>query len=125
MNAYRAHTPSSKSLAARDRVLLYTRGMDIEPEDGVGLALESLHRAGHDAGPDKVMKELFGLLRENGGHPAVAENESAPLVCTPPMNRRTVLPKDMEPLSLTAAIIKWCRAVFRRMPKKDATKDEG
>lgn len=125
MNTNRAHTPDSKGIVARDRVLLYTRGMDIEPEEGVGLALESLRRAGRGAGPDKVMEELFGLLRENGGPPVVTGSEAAPLVCAPPMNRKTVLPKDMEPLSLTAAIIKWCRAVFRRMPKKDATKDEG
>ncbi|SBV95672.1 hypothetical protein KL86DPRO_10910 [uncultured delta proteobacterium] len=125
MTMNQARIPDTKSLVARDRVLLYTRGMDIEPEDGVALALESMRRAGRGAGPDKVMAELFGLLRENGGPPAVAGGESLPLVCAPPLNRRTVLPKDMEPLSLTTAIIKWCRTVFTRTAKKDATKDEG
>ncbi len=50
MNTSPGHSLNSKRLFARDRVLLYTRGMDIEPEDGVALALESLRRAGRNAG---------------------------------------------------------------------------
>lgn len=118
MNIHQAHIPDSKSLLARDRVLLYTRGMDIAPEDGVALALESLRRAGHGVGPDVVMEELFGLLREHGALPAL-ENGETPLISAPPINRRILLPKDMDPLSLTAAVARRCRKILRRLVQKD------
>ena len=93
----------TRKLAARDRVLMYTRGMDINPEAGVALALESLRRAGTDAGPDKVMEELFSLLQEKGPQ-IITDAEGLPLVCAPAMNRRAMVAKDMETLSLTKAL---------------------
>ncbi|MCC8194837.1 MAG: hypothetical protein LIP28_09360 [Deltaproteobacteria bacterium] len=105
--------PDSKRLAARDRVLLYTRGMDIEPEDGIRLALESMRKAGDGAGPEKVMEELFTLLRENGRPPLIPDPDGTTLVSSPPVHRQTVLPKDMDPLSFSAALAKWVSGLAR------------
>lgn len=103
--------PDTRSLVARDRVLLYTRGMDIPAEKGVALALESLHRSGQDAGPDAVMSELFAVLREHGYLPAIPGPEDRLLTSAPPLRRMRVLPRDMEPLSLTTALMKWFRSL--------------
>ena len=108
----------NKRLIARDRLLLYTRGMDIDLEDGVALALESMRRAGKDAGPDTVMEELFGILRERGHSPVIPGANGLPLASAPPMNRKTVLPNNMEPLSLTAAFRKWAWALTARITGK-------
>ena len=131
MNVHLPQPPDSKSLAARDRALLYTRGMDISPEKGVALALESLRRAGPEADAGRVMGELFAVLREHDrspiipGLPVPPDREGEPLACVPPINRTVVLPKDMEPLSLTAALAQWLRSLFRRISGKRKTCNEG
>lgn len=105
--------PDTRSLVARDRALLYTRGMDIPAEKGVALALESLQRAGLNAAPDTVMNELFAVLREHGYSPAIPGPEDRPLVSAPPLRRMRVLPHDIEPLSLTTALLKWFRSLMK------------
>ena len=82
----------NKKLVARDRVLLYTRGMDMDLEDGVALALESMRRAGKEAEPGKVMEELFGILQERQHSPVISKADGLPLTCSPGLNRRTVSP---------------------------------
>lgn len=101
----------ARKLVARDRVLLYTRGMDIDPETGVALALESLHRAGADAGPDKVMGELFHILREKYHSRIMADDGKHPLASAPPLNRRAMVAKDMESFSFFGGL----RARFRSL----------
>lgn len=103
--------PSPQSLAGRDRVLLYTRGMDIDPEDGVSLALQSLRRAGHNAAPARVMGEMFALLRENAHSPRIQDADGNPLVSAPPLNRSRVVPKGVEPLSFSMAVARWFRSM--------------
>lgn len=115
MNPHLTPPPDPKSLIARDRVLLYTRGMDIPPESGVALALESMRRAGPGAEAEKVMEELFATLRENNAFPIIAGQQSSFLVSAPPLNRRTVLPRNMEPLSFTAALVRWFKALYGRV----------
>jgi len=97
----------AKRLAARDRVLMYTRGMDIDPETGIALALESLHRAGKNADPSKVMQELFDLLQEKEQSQFMAGAKGHLLACTPTMNRRSMVAKDMEQFSLMKTIRSW------------------
>ena len=116
MNTQFFPPPDSARMATRDRVLLYTRGMDIDPEGGLALALESLRRSGHDATPEKAMRELFALIQESGYSPLVPGENNAPLVSSPPMSRVTLLPKDMEPLSFFAAVRKWFYNLVR--PRK-------
>lgn len=88
--------------AGRDRVLLYTRGMDLDPVHGVELALSSLRRAGEGASPGKIMGELFSILESKGPTLLPCDSQGRRLVSVPPMNRRAMLPEDMDPLSLTA-----------------------
>ena len=102
----------AQALAGRDRVLLYTRGMDIDPEEGVSLALQSLRRAGKGAAPDTVMEELFGLLRENNRAVPLESMDGNPIASMPPLNRRRVVPKGVEPLSFSMAVARWFRALF-------------
>lgn len=116
-------TLSAQSVAGRDRVLLYTRGMDINPEEGVSLALQSLRRAGDGAAPDKVMEELFALLREKDLPAHIESEDGVPFASTPPLNRRRVVPKDIEPLSFSMAVSRWFRslpAALKKRMKHDA-----
>jgi len=122
MNPYLTPPPDPKSLIARDRVLLYTRGMDIPPESGVALALESMRRAGPDAEAEKVMEELFAALRGKNTFPIIAEQQNSFLVSAPPINRRTVLPRNMEPLSFTAALRRWIRNLCGWLAEQVSTK---
>lgn len=115
MNPHLTPPPDPKSLIARDRALLYTRGMDIPPEDGVALALEGMRRAGPGAGAEKVMEELFGILRERNTFPIITERQNSFLVSAPPINRRTVLPRNVEPLSFTAALSRWLKNLHGRL----------
>lgn len=113
-----AHTLNGHAFAGRDRVLLYTRGMNIDPITGVSLALESLKRAGEGAAPDKVMEELYALLRERNPSRTVKSPDGSLLTSAPPMNRRSVVAKDMDQFSLTAGIIGYIRGLFATLRKK-------
>lgn len=104
--------------AGRDRVLLYTRGMDLDPVHGVELALASLRRAGEGASPAKVMHELFSIMDSNGPTLLPRDNQGRGLASTPPMNRRAMLPEDMDPLSITAylknRVARWYASLTRK-----------
>ena len=93
------HPPAANPYAGRDKVLLYVRGMDIPPVEGVELALESLRRAGDGAMPDAVMEELYGILREKGFSLRLAGPDGSPLVSAPPINRRSMTSEDLEQFS--------------------------
>ena len=108
----------SRGYAGRDRVLLYTRGMDLNSEESVALALESIREAGQDAGPAEVMDSMFAILREHGHSPLLRDAEGSLITCTPPMNRRTVVATDMEQFSLTAVIGKLLESLVPRRFKK-------
>ena len=97
----------TKRFSARDRVLMYTRGMDIDPETGVELALESLRRSEKDADPGRVMQKLFTLLHEKGQSQSLTDAEGHLLVCSPAMNRRAMVAKDLVPLSLMGSLRSW------------------
>lgn len=92
--------PADKALAlqARDRVLLYTRGMGLEPLAGVELALESLHRAVSDREPGypldvaEAMRALRAVLAEHGLMPEVEAPGGGRLVCSPPLQRSPMAP---------------------------------
>ena len=118
MNTQLFQPAENARMAARDRVLLYTRGMDIDPEDGLALALESLRRAGPGATPEKAMLALFSLLQEKEHALPMPGANNEPLVSVPPISRVTLLPKDMEPLSFSTAFMQWLRAITSR-PKNN------
>lgn len=107
---------AANAFAGRDRALLYTRGMALSPERGVELALQSMRQAGENAPPEKVMAELFSILHQNDAVPAVPGPDGVPLFCVPPMNRSSMVAKDMEQISLVKTcartIMKFFRAAF-------------
>lgn len=90
-----------EALAAklRDRVLLYVRGMDIPPVQGLELALESLRRASEGTEPlsvPSVMRELHALLRENGLHTGWVDRQGPPKSSMPPLNRCSMVAAPLE-----------------------------
>ena len=121
MNTARFPFTDSSLFSARDRVLLYTRGMNIDPEGGLTLALESLRRAGSQATPDSAMRELFALVEEQDHSILMPGTDDASLTSAPPINRTVLLPEDMEPLSLSVALIKWLR---NRFPPKQGREED-
>lgn len=90
----------------RDRVLLYAAGLDLDPVLGVELALASMRKTGLDCGvPDgraespglpEVMAEFRRLLDGHERSLCVADALGAPLVSMPPLNRRPMLPEEMD-----------------------------
>ncbi|MDL2209566.1 hypothetical protein LJC26_02035 [Desulfovibrio sp. OttesenSCG-928-O18] len=109
------HPPVSSSAnayAGRDRVLLYTRGMNAAPVKGIELALQSMRQAGENAPPGEVMEQLFHILREE--HPAtrLTDGNGDPLVSAPPMNRTAMIAEDMDQLSLSGSFLRWLRKRF-------------
>ncbi|MDL2316701.1 hypothetical protein LJC59_06435 [Desulfovibrio sp. OttesenSCG-928-A18] len=125
---------------ARDRALLYTRGLDIDPMSSVELALESLKRAGErwenrqndtlaslpggaapaaEAGPSPaalVMEELHALLRERQIALRFTTSDGQLLRSTPPMNRKRMIAEDMDYSPLRRAV-KSMHRVFGRERK--------
>lgn len=97
-------SPLAPDFAGRDRVLLYTRGMNLAPSRGVALALRSMRRAGEFAPAAKVMEALFRTLQENNVPFITTLDGVTPIVSTPPMNRRIVIAEDMEQHSLTKVL---------------------
>ncbi|MDR3074271.1 MAG: hypothetical protein LBV01_06065 [Deltaproteobacteria bacterium] len=97
--------PAGNIYASRDRVLLYTRGMSVNPIQGLDLALRSLRAAGENARPATVMEELYRILGEEGVYPEMKDASGAPLASAPPMNRRSMVAKDMDQLSLAGALV--------------------
>ncbi len=87
---------------ACDRVLLYTRGLDVDPLRAVDLAREALRRAGPEADTADVMDALTAVLAEPAARDADAshaleatDGEGRPLCSWPPLNRRPMVPEDM------------------------------
>ncbi len=121
------HEPRCRDKAARtrDRVLLYARGLDLDPVLAVELALESMREAGlagtraveADAvtpfapGAEapclpRAMAAMRRLLNERGGNGFVSDASGRPLVSMPPLNRRPMLPEEMDRSPLKRALKK-------------------
>lgn len=100
----------------RDRVLLYARGLELDPVLAVELALESMREAGladGDCAADtdglarrapgaespclpRVMSGMRRLLHERGGNGRVTDAKGRLLASMPPLNRRPMLPEEMD-----------------------------
>lgn len=104
-------TDANSLARARDRVLLYTRGMGVEPLLSVELALESMRRAASDgtplpggedvadgADPATVvaMEGLRALFAERGIVPYLPDADGKLLRSMPPMNRRPMIAEEMD-----------------------------
>lgn len=107
--------PSSAGRKARDRALLYLRGLDLPPVLSLELALEALRRTGGDAGePDipTIMAELHRLLREKGLHPEQTAEREPRLTSCPPMNRSSMIAEAMDTMLLSGLLRRLTR-LFR------------
>jgi len=107
----RASAPqrNDAALLARDRVLLYVRGMDVEPLAGLEYAVNSLRRADPQSGPAAAMRELHDLLRENGLSLRLEDAGGQMLRSMPPIRRRSMAAEEMDRLPLLTAARRWLR----------------
>ncbi|MDR2826097.1 MAG: hypothetical protein LBV76_04805 [Deltaproteobacteria bacterium] len=95
------------------RILLYTRGLSLDPLLCLELSLECLRRTrvshtGDDtandpaqdftAAPDfaAAMDELHRMLREKGLKATLSDHGGMLLRSSPPLNRRHMLPEDLD-----------------------------
>ncbi len=85
---------------ARNRVLLYTKGIPLPPTESVALALEALQKA--DATPSCTsymqhsMHTLQQLLTEKNIPFSITTQHGQKLQNTPPLNKSTMLPEGFE-----------------------------
>lgn len=105
------YSPQEREKAAkiRDRVLLYARGLDIDPVLALNLALQSMREGGCDqsAGVERYTPHLAGamssfrrLLHAQGHSGQVVDPAGRPLRSMPPINRSSMLPEDMNCFSI-------------------------
>lgn len=87
--------PDERGQRARDRVLLYLRGMDVPPLESVDLARESLSRSAPHADPAEAMRTLRGLLLERGLAHGAQNSRGERLLSAPPMNRRPMIAEEL------------------------------
>lgn len=111
--------PAASAFAGRDRVLLYTRGMNLTPAKGVTLALRSMRRAGENAPPAKIMRELFLTLEENNFPLTLSDEKGEPLVSSPPINRRPMIAEEMIHFSIGGALKAWFFSLVRKIRGKE------
>lgn len=125
------------SLKARDRVLLYTRGISVDPLLGAELALDALKRNSRKQRQEEVVtinegpaaqthialptdevcaavEELFALLQERDMHLPLLDKNGQPLRSTPPMNRRPMIAEEMDRSLLKRAFHKLLKLMGRR-----------
>lgn len=76
---------------ARDRMILYTQCLEIEPLLGLELTLASLRRASRKYGAPSIphaMRELRGVLREQNTGPLSPDDANRVLHSAPPLTNR-------------------------------------
>lgn len=94
------------------RVLLYTRGMDLDPLCGLELALEALRRAEAGAcaraeerpGLVCALEELYARMRENAVSLRVLDGQGRELRSAPPMNRQSMIAEEMDITPVRSAV---------------------
>ncbi|MBP6333130.1 MAG: hypothetical protein KA342_06745 [Aminivibrio sp.] len=107
-----ATTPEQR--AAGDRVLLYVRGLGIQPARGLSLAARSLEES--PASPEGAMDALERLLQEEGFSPDLLDRGGHRISSFPPMNRTVMVAEEMDRLpwrtSLVRFLRRWRRELF-------------
>ena len=128
------HASDLESLIARDRALLYIRGMDIDAVHSVEVALRSLrhsqsvtalqnetHRMEnpdtHET--DRVMTSLFAIMEEMNLPLPVTDGLGNRLVSAPPMNRRPMIAEPIDKLSLFSGIRRALSSLWHMLHSSD------
>lgn len=115
-----------KAAKIRDRILLYARGLDIDPVLALDLALQSMRESIHEQsmGPEKdslrlaeAMAEFRRLLLAREQNSQVTNAAGLPLTSMPPINRCHMLPEDMNCFSVKRVFKKF-GALFDSTPAK-------
>ncbi len=105
---------SAGQRAARDRVLLYIKGLDLPPDRGLFIAARSLEEA--PASPEGAMDALERLLREEGFSPDLVDRGGRRISSFPPLNRTVMVAEEMDRLpwrtSLVRFLRRWGRELF-------------
>ena len=100
---------------ARDRVLLYVRGLNLPPFQGLDLAVESLAKTGPSSTAD-AMDALLDVLQAHGLDRGLLDKEGKHVASVPPLNRSVMVaePLDMLPwkTALARFIRRWGRNLF-------------
>jgi hypothetical protein len=106
--------PAPGQWAAGDRVLLYIRGLGIQPARGLSLAARSLEEA--PASPEGAMDALERLLREEGFSADIMDRGGRRISSFPPLNRTVMVAEEMDRLpwrtSLVRFLRRWSRELF-------------
>lgn len=105
-------SPSDKKenerVHACNRLLLYMHSLDMRALPSLELAMESMRRAGGEAGLEAIMDEMHTQLREHGVELQIRDSQGRLLRSAAPMNRRSMLSGDVSRNSL----YKWMRTVI-------------
>lgn len=106
---------------ACNRVLLYARGLDLDAKSGLGLAKESLRRAGPDCDLEEVFRHMHVILHEYGVDPG--SSDTASLSSFPPLSRASMVSRGEHCLSFSGWIARGVRCVLGAvLPRKAALK---
>lgn len=91
-----AHLPDERGVRSRDRILLYTRGMGLDPIDSVEMALETLQRTGPHPAIPEAMQTLHSLLCEKGLAHGLLDDNGERLSSAPPMKRKPMIAEFLD-----------------------------
>lgn len=109
---------------ARDRVALYVTALDLPPFKGLELALESLKRSG-PTNVTEAMRTLRELLAEHGLDRGIRTPEGAHLSSQPPLNRGTMVAKELDRLpwlsGLKRFLTRWKRDLLGQTDRERHT----
>jgi len=107
-------TPAQR--AARDRVMLYIRGLDLHPAKGLRLAAESMEAA--PSSPEEAMDALEKVLGEEGLLPGLPGERGQNIRSFPPLNRSVMVAEEMDRIpwrtSFFRFLRRWRRELFGR-----------
>jgi hypothetical protein len=99
--------------AARDRVLLYIKGLDLPPAEGLSLAARSLEEA--PLSPAGAMDALERLLREEGFSPDILDRGGRRISSFPPLNRTVMVAEEMDRLPWRTSFVRFLRRWRREL----------
>ncbi|MDD2453901.1 MAG: hypothetical protein PHS90_08435 [Synergistaceae bacterium] len=107
-------TPAQR--AARDRVMLYIRGLDLPPSKGLRLAARSMEE--EPSSPGEAMDALELLLDKEGLLPGLPGERGQNIPSFPPLNRSVMVAEEMDRVpwrtSFFRFLRRWRRELFGR-----------
>ena len=112
--------PDNKSSLVVDRIILYIKGLDIEPITGLEMALECLQQASdrnNNLNIQECMENLYHLLYIKKLDP---ENLYKYPPSTPVLNRRSMIAESLNNKSAMRHILKRLMQIMRLAKQEDS-----